>query len=308
MLVIMRTICTLVLASCVVSAVAFAQAPAGAAAPADSARMNHAIDLYRAGDLGHAREELVTIHRADPRNVQAAVLLGFTCVRMNRDAEAYDAVASLEAGNESNLDLEYVLAYAMMRTGRIQEGVMRMEKVAGAKAAPDAWMMAGVTRYENGQYREALADAEEAVRIKPEYPGARTLIGKAHYALNDTKDAIEAFRLALRADPNDFDANLYLGVIHSHEKDYADAKALLSLALSQRPGYPLVRLELARIDRATGNDAEALTILESLVKTDPNWSEPHMMLSSLYFLMNRPEDGKRERAIAQRLQEQAPGR
>jgi tetratricopeptide (TPR) repeat protein len=276
-----------------------------AAAPEDvGLHMRLAAAYYRKGDLNHARQELTMLHASHPQDVRAAVMLGYTYIRLGRDAEAYDAVAGLEAGHESDLDLEYVLAYAMIRTGRADQGVPKMEKVAQATGKADAWMIAGVSRFEREQYHEARADAEEAVRINPKFPGAQTLMCKSHYVTTDYAGAAAACKEALIQNAQDFDANLFLGVLYMKAGDYAGAKPLMEMALTLRPGYPLARLELARIDRSTGNYTEAAAILESLVKNDPEWLEPHILLSSVYYILNRPEDGKRERAIVQRLEDQ----
>jgi Flp pilus assembly protein TadD len=277
---------------------------AAAAAPNDAGlQMRLAVAYYREGDLNHARQELTMLHASRPRDVRAAVLLGYTYIRLGRNAEAYDAVAGLEAGNESDLDLEYVLAYAMIFTGRAEQGVPKMEKVAQAGGKADAWMIAGVYRFERNQFHEAQADAEAAIKINPKFPGAQALSAKSRYATGDYAGAEAACKEALVQDANDFDANLYLGVMRVKEGNYADAKPLIEVALAQRPGHPLARLELARIDRGLGNNGEAVTILESLVKAEPDWPEPHIILASLYNVLNRPEDGKRERAIVQRLED-----
>ena len=277
------------------------------AAPDDAtAQMNRAIADYRSGDLNHARQELSMLHASHPKDVRAAVLLGYTYIQLGRDAEAYDAVASVEKGNESNLDLEYVLAYAMIRTGRADEGVPRMEKVARTKGTADAWMIAGTMRFDRKQYHEAQADVEEAIKINPKYPGAQTLFGKCRFAFSDNEGAVPAFEAALRANANDVDANLYLGVLRAKEGNYEAASQLLELALKLQPGLPIAQLELAKVYRSQGNSSGAIQLLEALTKSDPDWPEPHVILSSLYYIVNRPEDGKREREIVARLWAQPP--
>ncbi|WP_058186311.1 tetratricopeptide repeat protein [Terracidiphilus gabretensis] len=284
---------------------AAAGVPAQQSVPQDDpkAQMDRAIADYRSGDLDHARRELSEILASHPQDVRAAALLGYADIKLQRDAEAYETLAPLEKGNENNLDLEYVLGYAMIRTGKTGEGVQRMETVARARGAADAWMIAGTMRFERRQFHEAQANAEEAIKINPNYPGAQTLKGKCLYASGNRYAAAEAFQAALRSEPNDFDANLYLGVLYSERGDQASARPLLELALTLRPGWPLARLELARVYKSEGNNAGAIQLLESLTKSDPEWMEPHIILSTIYFIMNRPEDGKRERAIVQQLEE-----
>jgi tetratricopeptide (TPR) repeat protein len=287
--------------------VAFGASTQQTAAPDDAAaQMERAIADYRSGDLNHARQEFALLHASHPKDVRAAVLLGYTYIKLGRDAEAYDTLAPMEKGNESNLDLEYVLSNAMILTGRADEGVPRMEKVARARGAADAWMIAGTMRFDRRQFHEAQADAEAAIKIDPKFPGAQTLFGKCRYALSDYEGAMPAFEAALRANANDVYANLYMGVLQSKEGNYEVARQLLELALKLEPGLPIARLELAKVYRSQENYPEAIQVLESLTKSDPDWPEPHVILSSLYYIVGRPEDGKRERAIVARIWAQPP--
>jgi Tfp pilus assembly protein PilF len=58
---------------------------------------------------------------------------------------------------------------------------------------------------------------------------------------------------------------------------------------------------MAKLDVNLEKDAEAAAILEDLVKGAPNWMDAHWALATAYYGLNRPEDGKRERLIAQQL-------
>ena len=66
-------------------------------------------------------------------------------------------------------------------------------------------------------------------------------------------------------------------------------------------GLHLVKAD-ASTSHMTGRSAEAATILEDLVKTDPDWLDPHWLLAAVYSQLNRPEDGRRQREIAQQIQ------
>jgi len=50
-----------------------------------------------------------------------------------------------------------------------------------------------------------------------------------------------------------------------------------------------------------GDYAAAAQDLEKLTKDDPTWLEPHIELASLYYRLRRPEDGRKEREIVDRL-------
>jgi tetratricopeptide (TPR) repeat protein len=265
-------------------------------------RMNLAMAYYKKGDVEDARQQFETIHAAKPLDVSAAVMLGYVYIRMDREAEVVDLLTPLEPGHESNLDLEYVLAFSLIQTGKDKDGVPRMEKVAQATHKADAYVIAGASHLHRGEMTEARADLEAAIHLNPAIPGLSTMAGQAEYALGNMTAAASFFQTALRADPRDFDANLDLGAIRLKERNYETARPLLELALELRPGVPLARLEMAKLNDATGRYAEAATVLADLVKTEPNYFDAHWELAIAYFGLDRPEDGKRERMIAQQLQ------
>ena len=48
----------------------------------------------------------------------------------------------------------------------------------------------------------------------------------------------------------------------------------------------------------------AVKDLEKVVGTDPEWMDPHVELAALYYRLNRPQDGAREKQIVDRLAEE----
>lgn len=269
-----------------------------------AAQINAATAYFRIGDVNRARYLFELIHKQHPGNAGVAMGLAYTYLKMQRPADAADLLAPLEAANAANLDFEYVLAYAQILSGRQAQGVQRMEKVAQARHAANAWMIAATTLFQDRQFQQAETDAAHAIAINPAFPGAQTLAGQARYALGQVDKATANFQAALQQNPRDFTANLYLGIIRSTQRDFATARPLLELAVDLAPNHPLARLELAKLNSMTGHEAEAVQTLETLEKETPQWIDPHIQLATLYYKLHRPADGQREREIVQKLQDQ----
>jgi Tfp pilus assembly protein PilF len=267
--------------------------------------MNLATAYFKKGDLANAREQGEAVHAAAPADLAAAVLLGSVYIKMDRNSEAVDLLLPMEKGHESNLDLEYVLGFSLIQTGRDKEGVPRMEKVAQARHSASAYVIAGASHLHNGEMIAARTDLDGAMSLDPTIPGLATMAGQARYAMMDMAAAAAAFQLALRTNPVDPTANLDLGAIRLKEHDFASARPLLELALQLQPKVPLARMEMAKLDVVTEHYAEAEATLEELVKTEPNWADAHWELASVYTELNRPADGRRERMIAQELRAKA---
>lgn len=264
-------------------------------------RMNLGTAYYKKGDFFHAREQFETVHETRPLDVQAAVLLSYVYIKLDRDAAVVDLLMPLEPGHESNMELEYCLAFSLIQTGKEKEGVPRMEKIAQATHSANAYVIAGSAHLHRREMSEAMADLDPAIHLDPSIPGLSTMVGEAQFALGEMTEASASFEKALRSNPRDFTANLDLGAIELKERNYENARSLLELALELEPGFPLARLEMAKLNEATGKYAEAAATLEELVKVNPRWFDAHWELAMVYFSLDRPEDGKRERQLAQQL-------
>lgn len=271
------------------------------------ARLNLGMAYFRKGDLSHARTELQIVHAARPGDLSAAKALASIYVKLDRYSEAVDLLLPFEQDHDRDTELEYVLAFALIQSGRAAEGVVKMENVARISHTAGPYVVAGSTRLNRNEFHEALADLEEAAKLNPSIQGLQTMLGQARFALGDTDGAISAYHAALRTDPQDFFANLYLGAIRLDQRNLQDARPLLELALELNPKFPLARLEVAKLDNLTGKYDEAIAILEPLAKDEPAWLDPHWLLVSLYYRQNRPNDAIRERAIVEKIQRSVSG-
>jgi tetratricopeptide (TPR) repeat protein len=218
----------------------------------------------------------------------------------------------LEPGQESNMDFEFVMGYALSEAGNLQAGLPRLEASARATHSVDAFVIAGSAHLHRREFKEARADLDEAVRLDPNFPGAQTLAGQARDALGDVDGARPAFEAALRQDPRDLMANLYLGTMRLKDRDLDGARPLLEMAVQLAPQMPQARLQWAKLNSMTGQYAEAARILEDLEKADPSWLDPHIELAAIYYKLHRPDDGQRERDLVQQMeakeQKQGPSR
>jgi tetratricopeptide (TPR) repeat protein len=269
-----------------------------------SLKRNLGLAYYKKGDMVHARTEFEAVHAARPTDLGTAILLGYSDIKLEKGPEAVAMLAPLEAGHESNMDFEYVLAYAQIVAGKQVDGLPRMEKVAQATRSVDAYFLSGSARLSLRQFKEARSDFDAAIEINPALPGLWTLAGQARDALGDTDAARQAFEAALAQDPKDLMANLYLGTMKMKLRDLDGARPLLTLALQLQPTMPEARFQMAKLNSLTGDYTDAAATLEDLAKNDPKWLDPHVELAALYYKLHRPEDGAREREIVKQIEAQ----
>jgi tetratricopeptide (TPR) repeat protein len=271
--------------------------------------LNLALAYYKKGDFAHAAEQFETLHAAQPHDVRVAILLGDADVHLGKAAAAIAMLEPFESANAQNLDFQYAYGAALIKAGKRRDGVERMEKVAKVGHSADAYLLAGSTLLDLNEFESARRDLEAALALDPKLPRLYSLIGIARDKSGDVKDAETAFRDALKITPDDFDANLYLGAILYKRRDLDEAKPYFERALRLNPSSSMARYESAMLKSTTGQYEDATHDLESLVKDDPSWLEPHVELATLYYKLHRPADGAKERAIVDKLtaEQQAKG-
>lgn len=265
-------------------------------------RMNLALAYYKKGDLRDALPEFEAVHAARPRNISAATLLGYTELKLGDSRRAVELLSPLEPGQEANSDFEFVLASALIDSGREGDGLPRMDLVVQATHSIDAYLVAGSAHLHRKEFAQARADLDAALALDASVPGLASMAGQARDALGDTDAAAAAFEAALKADPRDFTANLYLGAIRLKLRDIEGARPLLQLAIEANPRMPQARLQMAKLNAMTGHNDEAAAALEGLEKEDPKWLDPHVELAALYYKLHRPEDGQRERDLVEQIE------
>lgn len=264
-------------------------------------RLNLGLAYYKKGDLGNAREQFAALHQAAPNNVQAAILLADTQIKLGDAESAAGVLQPLEQANSRNPDFDYVFGLALIKSGNRRDGVAHLEKAAELGNSGDAYMLAGATLMDLNEFEEARRDLERALLLAPKLPGLHTMVGMARDKTGDQKEAEPAFRQAVQENPDDFEANLYLGALLYKQRHMEEARVYLDHAVKLKPGDVMARYESAMLKSTSGDYQAAAEQLEGVVRDNPDWLEPHVELTSLYYKLHRPADGARERAIVDQL-------
>jgi len=265
------------------------------------ARSNLALAYKANGDLPSAIRELQRLRRDDPNDEQPAMLLADCLDESGRYAEAVSLLVPLEKAQPDNPDMEWLLGSAMIHGGRAAEGVELVEQAAGKATDASAYLLAGQTRFSMAQFDLARRDADAAKRVDPNLGGLQTLNGLILERTSDYDGAEAALRQAIAADDTDFDAHLYLGAVFYFKRDLENARVQLQRALQLQPTSAQARYELALVARADGRLDAARQDLEIVVRESPDWMQPHVELSALYYRLNRSEDGAKQRQIVDRM-------
>ncbi len=271
-------------------------------APGDPAlRLDLGLAYYKKNDFASAAAQFAPLHKAHPDDVRLSVLLGTCDVQLGRADRAIALLEPLEKGNTQNPDLEWALGNALIRAGREQEGVERVQKVADATHNVEAYQLAADINLGLTFFNKARQDAEAVVRLNPRMTKAYIVLGLVDDYGGDASDAIQEYHKALEIDPQNLQARLQLANALYTERKLDAAHQQVEQLLAAAPNSSAGRYELARIEYAQGNLSAALKDFQMVERQDPQWLLPHVDLTALYYRMDRPEDGARERKIVDQL-------
>ena len=267
-------------------------------------RLNLALAYYKKKDFAGAAAQLASLNKENPTDVRIAVLLGKCEVELSLVGLALALLEPLEKENADNLDLEWALGTALIRSGETLDGLKRVQKVAERARNPDAYQLAANLYLGLTFFDIARSDAEAVLRLNPKAPKAYVVLGMIADNAGDAKEAADLYQKALEIDPNDLQARLQLSSALYAQRQWEAARQQANRVLATDPNSSGAFYELAKIEQAEGNTAKAVADFEKAVQQNPQWIQPHLHLSTLYYRLKRPEDGAREKQIVDQLREQ----
>lgn len=265
------------------------------------ARLNLALCYYKMGRFQNASAQLEIIQKEKPDNRQAVVLLGDCYMRLGREPDVIRVLEPEETKFPDDLAIAYLLGTAYIREKRVAEGQALVDRILRNGDSAEAHLMLGTAKMGISDYAGARDEFAKAAALNPNLPEVHVLYAKALMFTGDSDLSDKEFQAELRGDPYNFDANLQLGAMAKQSQNYAQARKYFERAGETRPGDPGVRYQLALLTIEDGSLDKACEMLESLVKESPQFLEAHVSLAQVYYRLKRPEDGKRERDIVQKL-------
>jgi tetratricopeptide (TPR) repeat protein len=251
-----------------------------------------------------ARRTLAAAADAPHGNYLARHYLGVALLKLNRGPEGIAELEKVASSHAEDVEALDTLASAYVRYLQLEKAHDLIERVISRQDTAEGHLIIGSYYLAAKDYRAALVELRRAQELNPALPGLGTSLGGV-YAMTGGRDAaVEFYSEALKKDPDDFDILAVLGWLHLEADQMEQADKLLRRAHHIRPNDVEVMFQLARIARSQENFTEAATLLERVIADKPDHARAHVLLAQTYFRLKRTADGKRERDIAQRLNDE----
>jgi len=266
-------------------------------------RYNLAMAYYKAAWFNEAATELekfITAAPGSPQTANARIILADCQVKIGEYKKVIDVLTPVAQSDPSNRAVAYLLGTALIGDGQLDKGQAIIDRVFRDDDSAEAHLLMGSILLLADDAQRALKEVERALELNAKVPSVHAWHGRVLMRLGDTEKAKQAFRTELARNPNDFDANLYLGVLLRQDKLADEAAVYLKRAAELRPREQYAHYHLAAVYALAGKPADALPLLEGVLKEHPDFVEARVLLASVYYRLDRKADGDREKALIQK--------
>jgi tetratricopeptide (TPR) repeat protein len=265
------------------------------------------VAYYHAGDHARAIAQLAPIVDALPQDSiekrETVQVLGLSHYLAGRIPESVPFLEQTRAWAGQNVELAYVLGMAYIQTrqpAKARDSFARMFQVAPDSAAANLLTAQMMVRLEFED--DAETELKRAIEKDAQLPQAHYLLGQLAIYRNRLDEGIKLLEREITINPGNAMAYYKLGDAYTRQTKWDEAIAPLQKSIWLNPYYsgPYILLGKTYLKKRKLSEAEGM--LRRAIQFDPNNKSAHYILAQVLQQTNRPEEAKREFAIAEKLQ------
>ncbi len=182
-------------------------------------------------------------------------------------ARAYSTLAGA-IGNEVTLGVYENRREALERALALAQKAVQLDDSAALGHVIVGWLTLTLDR----DYEKAIAEAERAVALEPNFVVAQYLLGNFLYSSGRTEEAISILQKAVSNPVPHHNALTHLAQAYRIARRYEEAVAACRQALQRQPNHINVHLTLAATFAEMGKMEEARTEASEVLRIDPKYT------------------------------------
>ncbi|WP_193199446.1 tetratricopeptide repeat-containing serine protease family protein [Nostoc sp. MG11] len=239
---------------------------------------NNTLPGMSGGPVLNDRGQLVGIHgRADEADIETS--------KIN------STVAYVKSG--FNLGIPINTFLRLSSQAGVDVGVSPPTAPVATAPKPDDFYIQGGDKYDQGDFKGAIANYTTAIRLNPNYLNAYNNRGLARYNLGDYQGAIDDYNQALKINPKDADPYNNRGLARSTLGDKKGAVDDYTLALKINPKFVFAYNNRGIAHNSLDDSNRAIADFNQALKINPNYAEAYAGRGISYYQL-----GDKNRAIA----------
>jgi len=236
--------------------------------------------------------------KANPNSVDALYNLG---VALTDAGDARRAVTELEPLVKKAPGLaraHLALGAALRQAGRLTEAESELRAALSLDERSDtAHHELGEVMLSQRRYTAAVSLFRRAVELNDRDISLRISLAEALYASGQAGEAIQLLKQSAADQPKSALAIANLGTLYAREKRFEDAVAQFRVAIDLEPADSISRLSLAKALMSLDRNAEALPVLNELLKRAPS-TEARVLRGIVYRGLGQYESAAADLRVA----------
>ncbi|MCB1162274.1 tetratricopeptide repeat protein [bacterium] len=246
---------------------------------------------------GRRDEAKPCFERALEINPDYAEARCFLAVALEADGDAEAARAQLQQVTASRAEIPIQVNRFLLANLRERETVLPevgpvLELLESGAEFREVYAE-GVAQFNLGNYPLAADLLQQAGAMKPHYADVQCQLGLARLKCGRGEGAIQALRTALTVNPRFMEASYFLGLALLGEERYLEAEESLDFARELGGESSDLLLQLARCRFQLGRNEGAETLLDELLRRQPEHAEARYLLGLLRHAEGRHDDALR---------------
>jgi len=243
---------------------------------ASAARLQHAIELYRAGRIADAEHVCREILAAEPENVPAAVLCAQATGQRGDLKGAIDLLQGALRIRPNSVPALNGLAMLSLRAGRLDAaGAACQRCLAVEPKNVVAFYNLGQIADAAGRPADAAAAYRRALELNPLFIAALVPLAFAMQKLGRLDEAAATYRCVPVGDRSEFIAQFNLGVLLQGQGQLAEAAAAFTRAIEINPADAAPRFQLGTVFYGMRRFDEAVDAYRRLLEQKPDMAGAH---------------------------------
>lgn len=220
---------------------------------------------------------------------------------LNESAESFKRVIAEKPDDAEAL---YNLGTLYLRRNSLEESRKYLEQAVKLRPNyPDAWNNLGMIAAQQASYDEASKDFQQAVQLRPRYATALLNLGNVYRQQGNLDQAEKFLMRALEAEPSNPEINFNLGMLYAHRDQTERAIEYLQKAVRVRPDYSEALNNLGVLLVQKNQYVDAQQQFEACVQAAPDFDQGYLNLARVDILLNQKE---KARTVLQDLLKKQP--
>ena len=265
-------------------------------------RLNLGLALFKDGDYKQALQIFEPLIKTEPQDQRLTILVGMSHFGLGDYKTASPFLKRAADHDPQNLTLLLTLAHSCLLSRQYPCVLDAYHQIIALNAeSAEADMLVGETLDEMKDPIGAVREFRAAILANPKEPNVHFGLGYLLWTQGHFPEAAQQFQTEIDNDSRHMQAMLYLADSDIQMNQMEDARSLLEQLVKINPENPMEHRDLGIVYAAQGRNEEAVSELQTAIRLKPTDVNAHWRLGRLYNSIGKKKEAGVEFETARSL-------